>query len=305
MPAVTTPFDERDEVDLPRFGAHARWLVENGCSTLILFGSVGEGGTLAETEKRDMLRTLREMPNLRAQVVTSVGALATRDAVRLAREFATLGSQGLMILPPYAYHGDPREVRAHFSAILGATELPCMIYNNPIAYGTDLVPEEILDLATEHTNLAAVKESSGDVRRITSLRALLGRRLELVVGIDDLLLEGIGAGATAWVGGLANALPRESVELLIHALPSKDGRGAELYRWLLPLLRLDSDAKFVQLIKAVVSLVGWGPARLRLPRLAIEGNELERVRATLERVLRDWPANVPASTPIPTAVPKN
>ncbi len=137
-----------------------------------------------------------------------ISALSTADAVKFAKAAEDHGCQGLMVLPPYVYNGDWREMKAHVSAVMKATKLSCMLYNNPISYGTDFLPEQIAELASEHSNLHAVKESSADVRSITAIRALIGDRLQISVGVDDLILEGISAGAVGWVAGLVNAMPR-------------------------------------------------------------------------------------------------
>jgi 4-hydroxy-tetrahydrodipicolinate synthase len=178
-----------------------------------------------------------------------------------------------MVLPPYVYSTDWREMKAHIVAIFRATDLSCMLYNNPIAYGTDFLPVQIAELAGEHENLHAVKESSGDVRRVTAIRSLLGTRLAILVGLDDAIVEGIAAGATGWIAGLCNALPHESVALFDGALRGDDVSG--LYRWFLPLLRLDTLKKFVQLIKLVQQEVGMGSERVRKPRLPLAGEERE------------------------------
>ena len=140
-----------------------------------------------------------------------------------------------MVLPPYVYKGDWREMKAHVAAIFNATTLPCMLYNNPVAYGTDFLPEQIRELAAEHENLAAVKESSTDVRRVSAIRALLDNRLEICVGVDDAVIEAIGVGATGWIAGLANALPRESVDLFNYGMNGESEKAFELYRWFLAL----------------------------------------------------------------------
>ena len=164
-----------------------------------------------------------------------------------------------------------------------------MLYNNPIAYGTDFSPEDISDLANKHSNLHAVKESSGDSRRITGVKALLGDRLAIFAGLDDVIVEGINAGATGWIAGLVNAMPRESIDLFNYALNGEKEKAFELYRWFLPLLRLDTVPKFVQLIKLVQEKVDMGNARVRPPRLEIMGEELEETNRIIDEALRTRP----------------
>jgi 4-hydroxy-tetrahydrodipicolinate synthase len=194
-----------------------------------------------------------------------------------------------MVLPPYVYRGDWRETRAYFSAVIGATPLECMLYNNPIAYGTDVLPEQAVDLAASLPNLVAVKESSADVRRVTALRALLGDRLALFVGVDDVVLEGVQAGAVGWIAGLADALPAESVRLFDLAVAGRVAEARAIYDWFLPLLRLDTVPKFVQLIKLVQQETGLGSETVRPPRLALAGEERAGVLALVRDALARRP----------------
>jgi glycine/D-amino acid oxidase-like deaminating enzyme len=187
-----------------------------------------------------------------------VAALGTDDAAAFARMAAEMGCGGLMVLPPYVYSSDWREMKHHVSAVISATKLPCMLYNNPIAYKTDFLPEMVAELAAEHPNLVAIKESSADIRRIAAIRALLGDRIHILVGVDDLIVEAIAAGATGWIAGLVNAYPRESVVLFDMAKAGKWKEVEPLYHWFLPLLRLDVVVKFVQLIKLVQEHTGMG-----------------------------------------------
>jgi len=290
IPAVTTPFETDLSVDLPALGRHCRWLADRGCAGVVVLGSLGEGGTLDHAEKKAVIGTAVQALEGRGPVVSAVASLRTSEAVELAREAAGAGAAGLMVLPPYVYRGDWRETREHFGAVLRATNLPCMLYNNPIAYGTDVRPEQLLELATEHPTLVAVKESSTDVRRITGIRALLGGRLAISVGVDDEVLEGVDAGATSWVAGLANAFPDESVELFRLAAAGRRSEAFGLYRWFLPLLRMDTSPKFVQLIKLMQAEMGHGTPRVRPPRLELEGEEHAQAMETLQLALRTRPS---------------
>jgi 1-pyrroline-4-hydroxy-2-carboxylate deaminase len=292
MPAITTSFDQNLAVDHSFLMAHCRWLLDNGCVGIVALGSLGEGATLSFDEKQEVLRACVKAVQGRAPVVAAISALTTAEAVRLAKSAHNLGCDGLMVLPPYVYKGDWREMKAHVAAVFDATPLSCMLYNNPVAYGTDFLPEQIRELALEHENFEAVKESSTDVRRVSAIRALLDRRLEIAVGVDDAVLEAIGAGATGWVAGLANALPRESVELFHWGINGESEKAFELYRWFLPLLRMDTVPNFVQLIKLVQVEVGNGNSRVRPPRLELVGPELEQARKIIRNSLRARPASV-------------
>lgn len=289
IPAITTPFRPDLSVDHEFLARHALWLIESGCAGIVALGSLGEGATLRFEEKWDVLRTCAAALRDKAPLVAGISALSTAEAVRLATKAAEAGCQGLMVLPPYVYSSDWREMKAHIAAILRATNLSCMLYNNPVSYKTDFLPQQIRELADEFPLLHAVKESSADVRRVTAIRAAAGEKLALLVGVDDLIVEGIQAGAVGWIAGLANALPRESVALFDLSRRGDTGGAFELYRWFLPLLRMDTVPKFVQLIKLVQQEVGMGSACVRPPRLELEGRELEEARATIRATLETRP----------------
>ena len=290
MPAITTCFDENLQIDHDFTRKHVKWLVENGSTGIVTNGSLGEGATLSFEEKKTLWKTCVEAVGDKVPVVAAIASLSTEEGIELAREAQGAGCEGLMVLPPYVHKGDWREMKFHISGIIRATSLSCMLYNNPIAYGTDFLPENIIELAREHENLHAVKESSGDVRRITAIRALDSKdRLAIFAGLDDVIVEGINAGATGWIAGLVNAMPKESVDLFNFALNRETAKTFELYRWFLPLLRLDTVPKFVQLIKLVQEKVGMGNARVRPPRLEIIGEELEETLGIIDEALRTRP----------------
>ncbi len=297
MPAMTTAFHSDFSVDHYMIARHAQWLIENGCTGIICLGSLGEAATLSFEEKVTVLKTVVNALAGRAPVVSAISALSTPEAVELAKAAQAAGCSGLMILPPYVYKGDWRENRTHVAEILKATPLPGMLYNNPIAYGTDFLPEQIAELAREFSHFVAVKESSADVRRVTAIRALLGERLAVFVGVDDAIVEGIAAGAVGWVAGLVNALPRESVDLFNLARAGKMQEAFELYRWFLPLLRMDTVPKFIQLIKQVQQEAGVGCARVRTPRLDLIGNELDEAREVFRLAHANRPSVAVPSTP--------
>lgn len=296
MPAITTAFNADNTVDYAFVARHAQWLIENGCTGIVCLGSLAEAATLRFDEKVRILETIVGAVGAKVPVVSAISALSTAEAVELAQAAHKAGCSGLMILPPYVYKGDWRENKAHVGAILKATPLPSMLYNNPVAYGVDYLPEQVDELAREYKNLAAVKESSTDVRRVTAIRALTGDRLAIFVGVDDVIVEGIAAGAVGWVAGLVNALPRESVELFNLARAGKTKEAAELYSWFLPLLRMDTVPKFIQLIKQVQQETGTGTARVRGPRLELSAAELEETRAACKAAMAHRPAVAVAST---------
>jgi 4-hydroxy-tetrahydrodipicolinate synthase len=296
MPAMTTAFNPDFSVDHAFVARHAQWLIENGCTAIICLGSLAEAATLSFVEKVDILRTVVKALNGSAPVVSAISALSTSEAVALAKAAHQEGCSGLMILPQYVYKGDWRENKAHIAAVLKATPLPGMLYNNPVAYGVDYLPEQIAEFAAELSNFAAVKESSTDVRRVTAIRTLLGDRVAVLVGVDDAIVEGIAAGAVGWVAGLVNAFPRESADLFDFARNGNSDKALELYRWFLPLLRMDTVPKFIQLIKQVQQEAGVGCARVRPPRLELVGKELEETRAVFITAQSNRPAVAISST---------
>jgi dihydrodipicolinate synthase/N-acetylneuraminate lyase len=289
MPAITTAFDGALKVDHAFVAEHVKWLVENGCTGIVTPGSLGEGATLSVDEKIEIWATVLGAIGDRVPVVAAIASLSTAEAVELAKHAGEEGCSGLMVLPPYVYRSDWREMKAHVAAVFRATDLPCMLYNNPVAYGTDFLPGQIQELAQEHENFAAVKESSTDVRRVTWIRELVGDRLAVFVGVDDAIVEAIAVGAVGWVAGLVNALPKESVDLFNLAIKGEREKAMALYEWFLPLLRMDTVPKFVQLIKLVQQEVGMGSARVRPPRLELVGAELEEARRTIRTALDSRP----------------
>jgi dihydrodipicolinate synthase/N-acetylneuraminate lyase len=290
IPAMTTPFGAEARVDEGFLREHARWLVEHGCTALVPLGSLGEAATLSPAEKRRVIEVCVDAVGARAPVIPGIAALGTEEAVALARDARAAGASGLMVLPPYVYSTDWREMKAHVRAVIAATDLPCMLYNNPVAYKTDFVPAQIAELAHELPNLQAVKESSMDVRRVTAIRALIADRLHLLCGVDDAIVEAISAGATGWIAGLVNAFPAESVALFRYAAQGRREEAFSLYRWFLPLLRMDTVPKFVQLIKLAQERVGMGTTRVRAPRLPLAGEELREASAILDHALATRPA---------------
>ncbi len=290
IPAITTNLAADLTVDHAALAVHCRWMIDSGCTGLVVGGSLGEAATLSFEEKIAIVRTSVAAVAGRAPIVLGIASLSTLEAVALAQAAEQAGAQGLMVLPPYVYSSDWREMKTHVSAVIAATKLSCLLYNNPPAYKTDFLPEQIAELASLHPNLHAVKESSGDTRRVTAIQAVVGPRLAVLVGMDDAIVEGIYAGAVGWIAGLVNAFPVESVALFNLASRGEKARAAALYAWFLPLLRLDTVPKFVQLIKWVQAEVGRGTPYVRAPRLTLAGPDLAAARAVLTAALQHPPA---------------
>ncbi|HSU95611.1 MAG TPA: 4-hydroxy-tetrahydrodipicolinate synthase [Gemmatimonadaceae bacterium] len=295
FPAITTPFKQDLTVDHEFVARHVSWLVDHGCTGIVALGSLGESATLNFDEKVEILRTCVNSVGKRVPVVAGIAGLQTAECVALAKRAAQVGCEGIMALPPYVYKGTWPEMRAHFSAVIEATDLSCMLYNNPIAYGTDVTPEQVEEL-TKHPNLHAVKESSGDVRRVTAVVARVGDRLNVFAGLDDMIVESVVMGASGWIAGLVNAFPAESVELVRLATAGRIKEAREIYNWFLPLLRLDTVPEFVQYIKFVQQEMGCGTASVRPPRLELSASAAAETRKLLADRLARRP--VVKSTPM-------
>ena len=289
MPAITTQFDSNLNIDHAAVAKHASWLVDNGCTGIVTPGSLGESATLTVEEKHSLWKTCIDAVGSRVPVVAAIASLSTAEAVGLAKRAKEMGCNALMVLPPYVYKSDWREMKAHVDAVFRATDLSCMLYNNPVAYGTDYLPEQIAELANEHENFHAVKESSTDARRVTWIRELLNDRLAVFVGVDDAIVEAIAVGAVGWIAGLVNALPKESVDLFNYAMNGEREKAMKLYNWFLPLLRMDTVPKFVQLIKLVQQEVGMGHERVRPPRLEVAGAERDEALRIIRQALANKP----------------
>lgn len=305
FPAITTPFRDDLSVDHEFIAQHVTWLVDHGCTGIVALGSLGEGATLEFEEKVAILKTCVDTVGDRVPVVGAIAGLRTAECVALAQRAAAVGCEGVMVLPPYVYKGEWREMRAHFSAVIDATSLSCMLYNNPVAYGTDVLPYQLAELAATHANLHAVKESSGDVRRVTAVIERLGDRLQVFAGMDDMIVEAIAMGASGWIAGLVNALPAESVELVALAQADRWDEARALYNWFLPLLRLDTVPEFVQQIKLVQEELGCGSARVRPPRLELDDVAARATRSLVARHMARRPdvraSRAMGSRPMPAA----
>ncbi len=288
FPAAVTHFHDDDSLDLPATLRHLEVMLDAGVHGMVVLGSVGENYTLTMDEKFAVLKASVDHLAQRVPVITGVAENSTALACRFAQEAERLGADGLMVLPAMIYKSDPRETMAHFRAVARACALPIMIYNNPLAYHVDCTPEMLADLADE-PNLVAVKESSGDVRRITDIKNRIGDRYILFSGVDDLVLESLLLGATGWISGLVNAFPAENRLLWDLAMAGKWQEAVEVYRWYTPLLHLDTHVKLVQYIKLAVQECGYGSERTRAPRLALAGEERERVLAIIRRGIATRP----------------
>jgi 4-hydroxy-tetrahydrodipicolinate synthase len=285
---VTTQFRGDQSLDLEATAAHVDMLLRSGVHGLIMLGTVGENCSLEPAEKRAVMKMAVERAKGRVPVLSGVAEYTTQLACRYAADMAGLGVDGLMVLPAMVYKSDARETLAHFRAVAQASDLPIMVYNNPIAYHVDVTPAMFGELATEPT-IVAIKESSDDVRRLTDIVNEVGDRYILFSGVDDLALESMMLGTVGWVSGLVNAFPAESLQLYRLALAGRYQEALPLYRWFMPLLHLDVSTKLVQYIKIAQAMAGLGSETVRAPRLTLEGEERARVAGIIEAALAARP----------------
>jgi dihydrodipicolinate synthase/N-acetylneuraminate lyase len=289
FPAVVTFFKDDQSLDIAGTLAHVDRLISAGSHGLIMLGTVGENCSIGASEKRELLKATVAHVGGRVPVLTGVAEYTTKLACKFAEDAKKLGVDGLMVLPAMVYPSDPAETIAHFRGVARATDLPIMVYNNPVSYKVDITPAMFAELADEKT-LVCIKESSENVRRITDLTNLLGDRYALWCGVDDLALESMMLGAVGWVSGLVNAFPDENRWLWDLATAGRWAEARAIYRWYTPLLHLDTHPKLVQYIKLAMAEAGLGPETVRAPRLPISGAERTEVVGMIRHCLAHRPS---------------
>jgi 4-hydroxy-tetrahydrodipicolinate synthase len=288
LPAITTKMAADQEVDLDAVRADVDFQIESGVDGVIVCGSLGEASSLEREEKLAIAKAAIEAAAGRKPILLTIAEDSTRVAAALATEAEKAGVEGLMVLPAMRYPADDREVVAHYRAVAAASSLPIIIYNNPIAYGIDVSAAMLEEMADE-PKFVAVKESTGDTRRINETIAALSDRYQLLTGVDDLALESLILGCSGWIAGLVVAFPRETVAIYRLAQQGRIAEALEIYRWFLPLLHMDIGPKFVQNIKLVEAIVRGTSPVTRAPRLPLVGAEAAHVRAVTEAGLRTRP----------------
>jgi len=285
IPAVTTPFDAEGAVDTAGIAANVRFLLDAGCHGIVGAGTMGEAGSLDRDERRLVLDTIVEAVDGAVPVIAGISAGTADAAIAHAKDAVAAGAVAVMCLPPLGYRADLDELIAYYGAVAEGAGVPVMLYNNPEASGVDLRAEQIVAIADRVPGIVAVKECSGDVRRIPALIAA-APQLEILVGGDDWALEGFAAGATGWVTGVADVAPRECVALYEHVAAGELEPAREIYQRLLPLARFDMTPKLVQYFKAAQDEVGLAGGPCREPRLPLTTGEREELAAALA-VLRE------------------
>ena len=280
FPAITTKFTADDKLDLPLFEKNLRSQLDAGVNGIILGGTLGEASVLTTDEKETLVKFAVEKVAGRVPVVLNIAEGSTREALQQAAYAKAWGAGGIMLLPPMRYKTDHRETVTYFATVAKSTNLPIMIYNNPVDYKIDVTPDMFEDL-TAYANITAIKESTRDVTNVTRLINRFGDRFKILCGVDTLAMEELLLGADGWVAGLVCAFPRETVAIyrLVKAGHIEEARN--IYRWFMPLLELDIHPKLVQYIKLAETQAGIGSENVRAPRLTLVGEERERVLNTI------------------------
>ena len=288
-PALTTLFHPDESMDRKGMENKVDDQIRSGVQALILGGSLGEASTLSSDEKLELLDLVLAHVNGRVPVILNVAESRTRDALAFVRRAADAGANGLMVLPPMRYKADEDEVTTWYSAIAHETDLPILLYNNPVDYGIGLSLHQFETLLRIPT-IQAVKESTRDVTQVIRLKNAFGDRLKVLCGVDTLALESLLLGADGWVAGLVNAFPEETVAIYRLALAGEIESARALYAWFMPLLELDIHPKLVQYIKLAERETGRGTPFVRAPRQPLEEGELMNVL----RIIHDGLGNRPS-----------
>jgi dihydrodipicolinate synthase/N-acetylneuraminate lyase len=287
-PAVTTKFKEDFSLDFDAMAQHLEFQLDAGVHGVIILGSLGENPTLDMDEKLQLTEFFIKQVNGRVPLLACIAESDTRQACFYASRAEAMGIDGFMLLPPMRYPSDKRETMSYLEEVAAASDIPVMLYNNPVAYGTDLSPEDFETLAS-NPKFVAIKESSANTRRVPEIRRRTGDRYAIFCGVDDLAFECISLGAVGWVAGLVVAFPRETVRIYELMCAGKWAEARLIYEWFLPLLSLDIGPKFVQQIKLVEEIVGVGSARVRSPRLELNAADTRHVQQIVKEALANRP----------------
>lgn len=276
FPAVTTKFNEKDELDFELFDKNLQFQLEAGVHGIILGGTLGESSVLSLEEKGALVKFTVEKVAGKVPVILNIAEGATKDAIELARLAGEWGAEGLMMLPPMRYKTDHRETVEYFKAVANSTKLPIMIYNNPVDYKIEVTLAMFSELVVCE-NIQAVKESTRDLTNVTRMRNLFGDRYSILCGVDTIAMEQLVMGADGWVAGLVCAFPEETVAIYKLVKAGRLEEARSIYRWFIPLLELDIHPKLVQYIKLAEAQVGIGSEAVRPPRLTLIGEEREAI----------------------------
>lgn len=279
-PAVLTPFKESGEIDFDMFAKNTEAQIKAGVNGIIIAGSLGDAAVLDTDEKFELLTYAIQIIAGRVPIILNIAENTTKHAVNFAVKAKELGADGLMLLPPMRYRADDREVVAYFKAVADATDLPILIYNNPVDYSV-FVSTSMFDELKDCSTIVAVKESTRDLTNITRMKNKFGDRFKILGGVDTISLESIVVGADGWVFGLVDAFPNETVAMYNYAVNGEYNKALEIYRWFMPLLELDIHPKLIQYIKLAATAEGISTPHLRAPRLPLVGEEAQRINKVI------------------------
>ena len=288
MPAITTKFTRDDKLDLELFKKNLAFQLKSNIDAIVLAGSLGEASTLTQNEKNILTENTVEFVNNKIPVVVNIAEQSTKEALNSIRSAEKSGASGLMVLPPMRYKSGRKETISYFESIANSTDLPIMIYNNPVDYGIE-VTIDMFDELLKYENIKAVKESTRDISNVTRLKNSFGSRLKIMTGVDTIALESLLMGADGWIAGLVCAFPEETVAIFKLQSQGKVKEAIEIYRWFLPLLELDINPKLVQNIKLAESILGIGSENVRLPRIPLFGKERDEVLSIIKRGINNRP----------------
>jgi len=284
FPAVTTKFDDNDELDLDALDINISAQLDAGVDGLILGGSLGEASVLTGDEKFILLKHTLEFVAGKVPVILNIAEQSTRNAVDIARKAFEYGADGLMLLPPMRYNADEDETIAYLTAIAGSTPLPIMIYNNPVDYKIEITLD-MFERLRVYDNIQAIKESTRNISNITRLINRFGDRFKIFTGVDPIAAESLIMGAHGWVAGLVDAFPKETIAVYRLIKAGRYQEAIAIYRWFLPILELDVHPKLVQYIKLAEVATGIGTEKVRAPRLPLSGTEREEILTIIDSAL--------------------
>ncbi|MFT4524270.1 MAG: 4-hydroxy-tetrahydrodipicolinate synthase [Granulosicoccus sp.] len=287
-PAVTTKFTDDDQLDIPAIEKNIEAQIDAGVHGIVLGGTLGEASSLSNEEKQTIVSTTLGVSKGRVPVIINVAESRTSEAIRFVKEAEQIGADGFMALPPMRYMADDRETVQWFKTIANATDLPIMIYNNPVDYKIEVTLDMFSELA-ECSNIQAVKESTRDVSNVTRMKNRFGNRFSILTGVDTLAFESLALGCDGWVAGLVCAFPAETVAIYELMKQGRTKEALDIYRWFLPLLELDINAKLVQNIKLAEVATRIGTENVRAPRLPLVGEERTRVLKIIDEGMKNRP----------------
>jgi dihydrodipicolinate synthase/N-acetylneuraminate lyase len=288
MPALTTQFDAQEQLDLNAFVHHLNAQIDAGIHGIVLGGTLGEASTLETAEKEALVKTACEITNQKIPVILNIAEQSTSNAIASVRQAEKNGADGFMVLPPMRYKATDTETVAYFKAIAAATELPIMIYNNPVDYKIE-VTLDMFDQLSECPNINAVKESTRDVSNVTRMKNRFGNRFQIMCGVDTIAIESLMMGADGWIAGLVDAFPQETVAIYTYIQNGLYEKAVEVHRWFFDLLELDITPQLVQHIKQCEKATGLGTGYVRQPRIANTGAEKVRVAKIIDQALAHRP----------------